>query len=120
MSVFIDTVTIDCTDPRTVAEFWLALLDYRIVPNLTGSIQTADPDGRGPRILFTPAGSPKKAKNRLHFDLRPDDQARTIARALELGASRVNIGQTGDESWVVLADPEGNEFCVLQSGPDRP
>ena len=55
----------------------------------------------------------KATKNRLHLDLRPDDQERHVERLLALGATRAQVGQTGDESWVVLADPEGNEFCVL-------
>ena len=57
----------------------------------------------------------KVVKNRLHLDFRPDDQDAEVARLLALGARRVDVGQTGDESWVVLADPEGNEFCILSS-----
>gem|GEM_PF-1647219 len=68
-----------------------------------------------PGILFLPVDEPKPAKNRLHIDLRPDDQAAEVERLIALGAKRVDIGQ-GDASWVVLADPEGNEFCVLSNG----
>ena len=57
----------------------------------------------------------KVVKNRLHLDFRPDDQDAGVARLLALGARRVDVGQTGDEPWVVLADPEGNEFCILSS-----
>ena len=57
----------------------------------------------------------KSVKNRLHIDLRPDDQAAEVARIEALGATRVAVGQGGDVSWVVLADPEGNEFCVLRA-----
>ena len=57
----------------------------------------------------------KVVKNRLHLDFRPDDQDAEVARLLALGARRVDVGQTGDEPWVVLADPEGNEFCILSS-----
>ena len=57
----------------------------------------------------------KVVKNRLHLDFRPDDQDAEVARLLDLGARRVDVGQTGDEPWVVLADPEGNEFCILSS-----
>ena len=57
----------------------------------------------------------KVVKNRLHLDFRPDDQDSEVARLLALGARRVDVGQTGDEPWVVLADPEGNEFCILSS-----
>jgi hypothetical protein len=64
-------------------------------------------------MLFLPVDDKKLTKNRIHIDLRPDDQAAEVERLISLGASRVEIGQ-GDVSWVVLADPEGNEFCVLQ------
>jgi hypothetical protein len=57
----------------------------------------------------------KSAKNRMHLDLRPDDQAAEVERAIALGATRSQIGQSGEESWVVLADPEGNEFCILRA-----
>jgi hypothetical protein len=65
------------------------------------------------------ANEMKAGKNRLHLDLIPDDQEREVERLETLGASRPDIGQTGNESWVVLADPEGNEFCVLDE-PDLP
>jgi hypothetical protein len=66
-----------------------------------------------PDILFVKVPDRKTTKNRLHFDLRPQDQAVQVERLLDLGARRVDIGQGDDASWVVLADPEGNEFCVL-------
>ncbi len=66
-----------------------------------------------PDILFVKVTDRKTTKNRLHFDLRPEDQAAQVHRLLDLGARRVDIGQGDDVSWVVLADPEGNEFCVL-------
>jgi hypothetical protein len=64
--------------------------------------------------LFLAVDEPEESKNRLHIDLRPDDQAAEVDRLIALGASHVDVGQ-GDVPWVVLADPEGNEFCVLQS-----
>ncbi len=66
-----------------------------------------------PGMMFLPVGDAKESKNRLHIDLRPDDQAAEVERITAMGASLVDVGQ-GDVSWVVLADPEGNEFCVLQ------
>ncbi len=66
-----------------------------------------------PDILFVKVPDPKTTKNRLHFDLRPKDQTAEVQRLLHLGARRVDIGQGEDVSWVVLADPEDNEFCVL-------
>ncbi len=117
--VSVHTVTIDCVDAELVAEFWREFLEYRVVENHTSSIQLDDPAGHGPSLLFTWAGRDREAgKNPLHLDLRPDDQAEAIHRALALGAHHVDVGQTGDESWVVLQDPEGNEFCLLQSSAD--
>jgi predicted enzyme related to lactoylglutathione lyase len=69
-------------------------------------------------MLFTPAGEAKREKNRIHFDLRPENQSESVERALALGAHVTEIGQSGEESWVVLCDPEGNEFCILQSKTD--
>jgi hypothetical protein len=70
-----------------------------------------------PGLLLFRARDHKITKNRVHLDLRPDDQAAEIARLEGLGARRVGIGQTGAEDWVVMADPEGNEFCVLNPKP---
>jgi hypothetical protein len=67
-----------------------------------------------PDLLFLRVPKPQAGKNRLHLDLRPDDQAAEVERVKSLGARPVEIGQQGDESWVVLADPEGNEFCILR------
>ena len=72
-----------------------------------------EPD-RVPGLIFESIREQKRGKNRLHLDLRPDDQDAEVGRLVRLGASRVDVGQ-GDVSWVVLADPEGNEFCVLRS-----
>ncbi len=66
-----------------------------------------------PGITFVPVPEGKAVKNRLHIDLAPDDQAAEVGRIVGLGATRLNIGQPVDVSWAVLADPEGNEFCVL-------
>jgi hypothetical protein len=68
-----------------------------------------------PDILFLKVPEEKAVKNRIHLDLRPDDQAAEVARFEALGARRVDIGQADDVTWVVLADPEGNEFCILRA-----
>ncbi len=76
------------------------------------------PEGRD--LLFLAVPDPKTIKNRLHLDLRPDDQKAEVERALALGAKHVDIGQ-GEQTWVVLADPEGNEFCILRAlRPEEP
>ena len=71
-----------------------------------------------PGLLFARVPEPKTLKNRLHLDLRPDDRDAAVARLLDLGARRVDVGQ-GEQTWVVLSDPEGNEFCVLSSRRPR-
>ncbi|GAA4042358.1 hypothetical protein GCM10022233_09170 [Streptomyces shaanxiensis] len=68
---------------------------------------------RLPGLIFAPVPEGKTVKNRLHLDFRPEDQDAEVSRLLALGARHVDVGQTGEESWVTLADPEGNEFCVL-------
>ena len=78
-------------------------------------IELRPPDpAAGTALLFLRVPDGKSGKNRLHLDLRPDDQAREVERILALGAKKVDIGQ-GEQSWVVLADPEGNEFCILRA-----
>jgi hypothetical protein len=72
-------------------------------------------DGVSPDLLFCKVPEGKSVKNRLHIDLRPEDQAAEVARVEALGARRVSVGQGEDVTWVVLADPEGNEFCVLRA-----
>ena len=73
-----------------------------------------EPD-RLPGLVFVPVGEGKSGKNRLHLDFRPDDQDAEVDRLVSLGATRADVGQDGSETWVVLADPEGNEFCVLST-----
>ena len=88
-------------------------------PRYQGRIEIAGPPGSGPSPTFVPVPEAKTVKNRLHIDVNPVgcDQAQEVERLMGLGARRVDIGQ-GDPSWVVLADPEGNEFCVLRARVD--
>jgi len=118
-------IGIDCVDPARLARFWCAALGYEVQDEEDGFVfvgPPAVPDG-GPRLgpvppnlTFAPVPERKTIKNRLHLDLSPSDlgQADEVLRLIELGARRVDVGQ-GDVGWVVLADPEGNEFCVLGS-----
>ena len=119
-------LVVDCRDPRRLAEFWCGVLGYEIIDDtedgvveIAGEEQTPEAMRRGvvpPTILFVVVPEPKTAvKNRLHIDLRPVDRttAEEVDRVLALGARHADIGQ-GEQSWVVLADPEGNEFCVLR------
>jgi predicted enzyme related to lactoylglutathione lyase len=121
MGLRIECLTVDCSDPELVAGFWEAALGYRRTYEDDTEVAIAAPDGSGFDLLFLRVPDAKQVKNRLHLDLRPDDRDAEVARLEALGATRAPIGQNGDESWVVLADPEGNEFCVLRVlGPGEP
>ena len=106
-------LVVDCADPRRLAEFWSRALDFKILEEDAESVTVGLDEGTYPRLLFLRVPEPKTGKNRLHLDLTPDDQEAEVERLLALGARRVDIGQ-GERPWTVLADPEGNEFCVLQ------
>jgi hypothetical protein len=116
---------VDSHDPKRVAEFWCEVLDYRITDEDPTGVEIAgwDTEASGaaagpipPTIVFIKVPEAKTIKNRLHIDVNPmdRDQVEEVARLEELGARRVDIGQGPDVSWVVLADVEGNEFCVLR------
>jgi hypothetical protein len=112
-------VCIDSTDPGPLAHWWAQLLGWRITHEGPDEAVLEPPagspeDGVSPDILFLRVPEPKGEKVRLHLDLRPEDQAAEVARAEAMGATRVDIGQ-GDPTWVVLADPDGNEFCILRA-----
>jgi hypothetical protein len=95
--------------------FWGQAIGWPVVYDEGGDTAIRDPSGTGPFITFGPPGTAKHAKGRLHLDLAPqvgDDHAAEVERLLALGARRIDIGQ-GDVPWVVLADPDGNEFCLL-------
>ncbi|MCZ3389378.1 MAG: VOC family protein [Actinomycetia bacterium] len=118
MTLQIDCLTIDCSDPQVLAEFWSQALGWQVVfadEHEIAISASSDGDGAIPDLLFLRVPDAKQVKNRLHLDLRPHDRDAEVARLESLGASGVAIGQKGDESWVVLADPEGNEFCVLRT-----
>lgn len=120
MTLGIQSVLIDCHDPAVVAAFWQSALGWRRTEDEPDEIVLEPPagspqDGVAPDLLFLRVPDPTPGKNRLHLDLRPDDQNAEVDRLISLGAKRVDIGQGPDVSWVVLADPEGNEFCVLRA-----
>lgn len=107
-------LAIDCADPRSLAQFWSEALGYVVVESDAELVSIGPPGGAGPMLTFARVPEPKRVKNRLHVDLTPTDRAQEaeVRRLESLGARRVDVGQ-GAASWVVLADPEGNEFCVL-------
>lgn len=109
-------LAIDAVDPRTVADFWCRVLDWRVVDETEEGIEIAPRDGTWPTIdVFAVPEGKQQTKNRLHLDLRADGVATGVElrRLLELGATPVDVGQPPDVTWTVLADPEGNEFCLL-------
>ena len=123
MSVQWQCVCVESTEPGRVAAFWQEALGWRRTHETADEVVLEPPagsaeDGVSPDLLFQRVPHAKTTKNRLHLDLRPDDQDAEVARLLALGASHVDIGQ-GEVSWIVLADPDGNEFCVLRPLPPQ-
>ncbi|RLV49585.1 VOC family protein [Nocardioides mangrovicus] len=111
---------VDVAEPEVAADFWEAALGWRRTHSSDAEVVLEPPagspeDGVSPDLLFLRVPEEKAGKNRLHLDLRPDDQATEVARLEGLGATRVEVGQDGSQSWVVLADPVGNELCVLRA-----
>jgi predicted enzyme related to lactoylglutathione lyase len=116
MGVSLHHVVVDAHDLTGLAQFWAQVLDWKILSEREREV-VIGPDVTAPvGICFMPVPDQKTVKNRLHLDLTPSsgDQGAEVERILALGARRVDIGQTGAESWTVLADPEGNEFCVVR------
>ncbi len=113
MALTLSAVTVDATDPARLARWWADALGWKILEEEPDEVVVAESeDEQGTTLLFIADPNAKSVKNRIHFDLKPDDQLAEVERLLGIGATRVDIGQ-GDQTWVVLADPEGNEFCVL-------
>ncbi|MDT7546172.1 MAG: hypothetical protein QOE99_2282 [Actinomycetota bacterium] len=108
-------IAIDALEPRLVADFWCAVLGWSVTEEDDTGVSIGPADGAMSTIDVLAVPERKTVKNRLHFDLRADGTttAAELERLLSLGAERVDIGQGPDVSWVVLADPEGNEFCLL-------
>lgn len=119
MSLELEQVVVDARDPVALGRWWLEALQWIIVNDDPGEFEIRPQPGRLPGLIFEPVDERKQLKNRLHLDFRPDDQDAEVERLIALGASRVDIGQ-GEVPWVVLADPEGNEFCVLRDRRSSP
>jgi hypothetical protein len=124
------SVVVDCNDVRKQARWWADALEWTlfhesdeeciVIPAWVDlELLRQTPWERiGPGMVFVPVGERKSVKNRLHLDLAPhtsQDREAEVARLEALGASRVDVGQSPESTWTVLADPEGNEFCVLSS-----
>jgi hypothetical protein len=112
-------LVVDCRDPESLAAFWAAVLDYRVLSREEDEVEIGPEAGFGgpaPTLVFGRVAEPKTGKLRLHIDVSPTDrdQDDELQRLLDLGARPADVGQTGEESWHVLQDPEGNEFCLLR------
>lgn len=112
-------LTIAANDPAALACFWAGLLGWTETEDRRGGVALLPTDDTGFRIRFTPTAARKSVPNQMHLDLTSgsaEEQQRTVARALELGARHIDVGQRPEEGHVVLADPEGDEFCVIEPG----
>ena len=116
MPVRLHHIVIDAHDLPALARFWTQALGWKILSERENEIVIGTDENAPVGICFMPVTDPKVVKNRVHLDLTSGaaDRDQEIDRLLALGARRVDIGQTGAESWTVLADPEGNEFCVVR------
>ena len=117
-------MSIDSLDPTRLAAFWAEALEWRVTFD-DGEEVVLEPlagsrdEGVVPDLVFIVAPDGHAVKNRVHLDLRPGDQFAEVQRLIGLGATHVDIGQPSDCTWVVLGDPEGNEFCVLRPFTDE-
>ena len=109
-----EQTVIDAADPVGLGRWWAAALGWVVVDDSIDEFEIRAAPDRLPGLLFAAVPEGKTTKNRLHLDFRPDDRDAEVERLLALGATHVDLGQ-GEQKWVVLADPEGNEFCVLAS-----
>ncbi|SEL78647.1 hypothetical protein SAMN04515665_11963 [Blastococcus sp. DSM 46786] len=117
-------LVVDSRDPESLAAFWAAVLDYRVVGREDDGAVEIGPEagfgGPAPTLIFVPVTDPTPGKVRLHIDVSPTDrdQDAELQRLLDLGATPADVGQPADATWHVLADPEGNEFCLLRARLD--
>ncbi|NUW40848.1 VOC family protein [Nonomuraea rhodomycinica] len=119
-------LVIDCHDPERLAAFWCAVLDFKVIDRGEDSVEIGSWEPTveevvarqmPPTLMFIRVPEGKSVKNRLHLDVSPIDRSTEdeVARLLDLGAAKVDVGQGPSRSWVVMADPEGNEFDVVRT-----
>ncbi|MEV8314917.1 VOC family protein [Streptomyces sp. NPDC059900] len=123
MACRISELVLDCRDPEALARFWCEVLDFVVLGREEDDIEIGPREGFGgpqPTLVLSRSDDPRKGKLPLHIDVNATDrdQDAELERLLELGARPADVGQTGGESWHVLTDPEGNEFCLLRSRID--
>ena len=115
MACKFNELVIDSVHPDRIARWWADVLDYKITDEDETGVELTGPPGSGPTLVFLRVPEAKSIKNRLHIDVSPTDRSQEaeLARLYELGAQRADVGQGNEVGWVVLCDPEGNEFCLL-------
>jgi len=111
-------LVLDCADPTKLAEFWSAAIGYTTVGGAGNYVMLIDETGKQPKLLLQRVDEPKAGKNRMHFDIETPTVDEEVARLQEIGARRMSDDamQEHGSRWVVMADPEGNEFCVCNAG----
>jgi predicted enzyme related to lactoylglutathione lyase len=109
------SIVVDCRDPARLGRWWAEVLGYKVVSEAPDEVVIARDESTHPDLVFGTVPEGKTVKNRLHIDLNPDDRDAEVERLLGLGATHADVGQGPDVTWVVMADPEGNEFCVLRA-----
>lgn len=119
MACRITELVLDCADPQRLAAFWGEVLGWGVIGQAEDGVEIGPPTGEygpQPTIVFSLSDEPRPARLRLHVDVNATDrdQAAELERLLALGARPADVGQTGEEPWHVLQDPEGNEFCLLR------
>jgi len=114
MSLVWEQLVVDAHDPVELGRWWQRALGWVVANEDPEEFEIRPAQDRLPGLLFVTVPEAKTVKNRLHLDFRPDDRDAEVRRLVDLGAAHIDIGQ-GEQSWIVLADPEGNEFCVLSS-----
>lgn len=119
MTCDLHALCFDAHDPARLARFWAGVLGWQMAEETPDGCVLLPSDDTGFRLRFVPTAEPKAGQNHMHLDLTSgsrEDQRQTVARSLDLGARHIDIGQRPEEGHVVLADPEGNEFCVIEPG----
>jgi catechol 2,3-dioxygenase-like lactoylglutathione lyase family enzyme len=119
MACRISELVLDARDPERLAAFWCEVLGFTVLERTEDGIEIGPAEGFGgpqPTLVISPSADPKAAKLPLHIDVSPTDrdQDAELSRLLAAGATPADVGQSGEETWHVLADPEGNEFCLLR------
>jgi hypothetical protein len=115
-----ENLVVDAQDPARLARWWAEALGYQITHEGPDEVEIRRSADELPGLVFVPVPTPKETKNRLHIDLRPTDREAEVERLVNMGARHVDVGQSDDDSWTVLADPEGNEFWVLAPRGEPP